>query len=65
MSNTVPDESDEAQAHRDFTSQPHEAKFSHEVIGGAAAYEAMKGYEEHEAANGTFFYPACSNCTAI
>ncbi|KAJ6105972.1 hypothetical protein N7512_009489 [Penicillium capsulatum] len=43
---------EEARAHQEFTSQPHEAKFSHEVIGGAAAYEAMKAYEEHEARNG-------------
>ncbi|KLO14981.1 hypothetical protein SCHPADRAFT_825489 [Schizopora paradoxa] len=30
----------------------HKAKLSHEVIGGAAAYEAMKAYEDHVAKNG-------------
>ena len=36
-----------------MTNRPHEAKWSHELIGGAAAYEAMKAYEEHEARNGS------------
>lgn len=35
-----------------MTQRPHEAKWSHELIGGAAAYEAMKAYEDHEARNG-------------
>lgn len=35
-----------------MTNRPHEAKWSHELIGGAAAYEAMKAYEDHEARNG-------------
>ncbi|KAJ6598998.1 hypothetical protein DFH09DRAFT_1129784 [Mycena vulgaris] len=30
----------------------HKAKLSHELIAGAAAYEAAKKYEEHCAANG-------------
>ncbi|KAJ6628684.1 CipC-like protein [Mycena sp. CBHHK59/15] len=30
----------------------HKAKLSHELIAGAAAYEAAKKYEEHVAANG-------------
>ncbi|EGU75114.1 hypothetical protein FOCG_15125 [Fusarium oxysporum f. sp. radicis-lycopersici 26381] len=30
----------------------HHAKLSHEIIGGAAAYEAAKAYEEHVARNG-------------
>jgi len=33
-------------------SEEHKAKLSHEVIGGAAAYEAMKAYENHVASNG-------------
>nr|AGH33738.1 CipC [Aspergillus carbonarius] len=32
--------------------EEHKAKFTHEFIGGAAAYEAMKAYEEHQAKNG-------------
>lgn len=46
------DDSEEAAYHDTLTNRPHEAKFSHELIGGAAAYEAMKAYEEHEARNG-------------
>ncbi|WOO84400.1 uncharacterized protein LOC62_06G007921 [Vanrija pseudolonga] len=30
----------------------HQAKLSHELISGAAAYEAAKAYEEHRARNG-------------
>ncbi|KAH9047685.1 putative phosphoglycerate mutase family protein [Lactarius hengduanensis] len=30
----------------------HEAKLSHELIAGAAAYEAAKAYEDHSARNG-------------
>ncbi|RSH80317.1 uncharacterized protein EHS24_008893 [Apiotrichum porosum] len=30
----------------------HEAKLSHELIAGAAAYEAAKAYENHNAKNG-------------
>ncbi|KAJ6131345.1 hypothetical protein N7523_001805 [Penicillium sp. IBT 18751x] len=49
------DESEEARHYNEFQNTPreHEAKFSHELIGGAAAYEAMKAYEDHEARNGT------------
>ncbi|KAJ5643819.1 uncharacterized protein N7484_006326 [Penicillium longicatenatum] len=46
------DDSHEARAHEEMTYRPHEAKWSHELIGGAAAYEAMKAYEEHEAREG-------------
>ncbi|OQD77447.1 hypothetical protein PENDEC_c002G05221 [Penicillium decumbens] len=48
-------DSEEARQYNDFQSTPqheHEAKFSHELIGGAAAFEAMKAYEDHEARNG-------------
>jgi hypothetical protein len=54
------DDSEEAHHYNDFqnTAQhEHEAKFSHELIGGAAAFEAMKAYEDHEARNGTFTMP--------
>ncbi|GFZ43321.1 hypothetical protein JCM24511_01041 [Saitozyma sp. JCM 24511] len=30
----------------------HKAKLSHELIGGAAGFEAMKAYEQHCARNG-------------
>ncbi|OOF94050.1 hypothetical protein ASPCADRAFT_131685 [Aspergillus carbonarius ITEM 5010] len=46
---------DDFRSHKDeFDGAPeeHKAKLSHEVIGGAAAYEAMKAYEEHQARNG-------------
>ncbi|KAJ5212386.1 uncharacterized protein N7498_004032 [Penicillium cinerascens] len=49
------DDSQEAMHYQDFQNTPqhlHEAKFSHELIGGAAAFEAMKAYEDHEARNG-------------
>lgn len=32
--------------------QQHEAKFSHELIGGAAAFEAMKAYEDSQRRKG-------------
>ncbi|KAL7945478.1 hypothetical protein V8C42DRAFT_345082 [Trichoderma barbatum] len=46
------DNSDQAQAYEEITQRPHEAKWSHELIGGAAAYEAAKAYEDHVAENG-------------
>ncbi|EHA28143.1 hypothetical protein CBS63078_6110 [Aspergillus niger] len=53
-------DSDEGRAHKELenfevgteVTEEHKAKFSHQVIGGAAAYEAMKAYEEHQAKNG-------------
>ncbi|KAL6835037.1 hypothetical protein V8C40DRAFT_261703 [Trichoderma camerunense] len=47
-----PHNSDQAQAYEEVTQRPHEAKWSHELIGGAAAYEAAKAYEDHVAQNG-------------
>ncbi|KAG6831599.1 hypothetical protein H0H92_009072 [Tricholoma furcatifolium] len=41
--------------HNDITNYDggdHQAKFSHELIAGAAAYEAEKAYADHCAANG-------------
>ncbi|EIE22256.1 hypothetical protein COCSUDRAFT_55952 [Coccomyxa subellipsoidea C-169] len=32
--------------------QPHEAKLSHEVLGGAAAFAAMRAYEQRQASEG-------------
>ncbi|MFE3194068.1 DUF3759 domain-containing protein [Nocardia sp. NPDC059240] len=36
----------------DPNNEDHKAKLSHELIGGAAGFEAMKAYENHCAANG-------------
>ena len=50
------DDSEEARHYNEYQNtepREHEAKFSHELIGGAAAFEAMKAYEDHEARNGT------------
>jgi hypothetical protein len=43
-----------AKAYEQTTSTPqeHKAKLSHEVVSGAAAYEAAKAYENHCAKNG-------------
>ncbi|KNG80806.1 cipC protein [Aspergillus nomiae NRRL 13137] len=42
-----------AQAHREVNeTEGHKGHWSHQVIGGAAAYEAMKAYNDHEAKNG-------------
>ncbi|KAN0092742.1 Protein of unknown function (DUF3759) domain containing protein [Tylopilus felleus] len=38
--------SEEARAHNQVAGE-HTAKFSHEVIAGAASYEAAKAYEDH------------------
>jgi hypothetical protein len=38
----------------------HKAKLSHELIGGAAGFEAMKAYEQHCAKNGQ--PPSVSAC---
>ncbi|QPC70473.1 hypothetical protein HYE68_001225 [Fusarium pseudograminearum] len=46
------DDSNPAQAYDQVTQRPHEAEWSHELIGGAAAYEAAKAYEDHVARNG-------------
>ncbi|KAJ4316686.1 hypothetical protein N0V84_007734 [Fusarium piperis] len=45
-------DSDQAQAYDQVVNRPHEAKWSHELLGGAAAYEAAKAYEDHVSRNG-------------
>jgi len=41
------------QSHNDDQAAPkHEAHATHEMLGGAAAFEATKAYEKHCAANG-------------
>ncbi|KAF4984064.1 hypothetical protein FZEAL_677 [Fusarium zealandicum] len=46
------DDSDQAQAYDQVVNRPHEAKWSHELLGGAAAFEAAKVYEDHASQNG-------------
>ncbi|EGE00424.1 hypothetical protein TMEN_9904 [Trichophyton mentagrophytes] len=41
-----------ADAHNEVTNAPHKASLSHELIAGAAAYEAAKAYENHVQKNG-------------
>ncbi|PHH60341.1 hypothetical protein CDD81_1826 [Ophiocordyceps australis] len=45
-------DSEQARAHDQVTNKPHEAKWTHELLGGAAAFEAAKIYQDHEAKNG-------------
>ncbi|KAF9821180.1 hypothetical protein IEO21_00788 [Rhodonia placenta] len=46
------EDSDQANAYDQVNNAPHKAELSHELISGAAAYEAAKAYEKHCAANG-------------
>ncbi|KAE8362642.1 hypothetical protein BDV27DRAFT_16272 [Aspergillus caelatus] len=47
------DDHDNARAHQEVNgTEGHQGHWSHQVIGGAAAYEAMKAYNDHEAKNG-------------
>ncbi|CAE6404113.1 unnamed protein product [Rhizoctonia solani] len=46
------DDSAQADAYDQITQRPHEASWSHELIAGAAAFEAAKAYENHVAENG-------------
>ncbi|CAG7854678.1 SubName: Full=Related to phosphoglycerate mutase family protein, putative-Aspergillus clavatus {ECO:0000313/EMBL:CCA66420.1} [Serendipita indica DSM 11827] len=43
-------DSDEAQAYEQV--KHHKASFTHELLAGAASYEAAKAYEKHVAENG-------------
>jgi len=49
-------DSDQAQAYdqvgNGIDPQKHSASTAHELIGGAAAYEAAKAWEDHQAKNG-------------
>ncbi|CEL62634.1 hypothetical protein RSOLAG1IB_04990 [Rhizoctonia solani AG-1 IB] len=42
----------QAQAYEQATKRPHEASWTHELLAGAAAFEAAKAYENHAEANG-------------
>ncbi|KAI2470244.1 hypothetical protein F4781DRAFT_180937 [Annulohypoxylon bovei var. microspora] len=45
---------DDAKSQRDeiYDGQPHESKLSHELIGGGAAFEAMKLFEDRQRKEG-------------
>ncbi|KAI1138693.1 hypothetical protein F5Y05DRAFT_47347 [Hypoxylon sp. FL0543] len=45
---------DEAKSQRDeiYDGQPHESKLSHELVGGGAAFEAMKLFEDRQRKEG-------------
>ncbi|KAI8712923.1 hypothetical protein NCS52_01392000 [Fusarium sp. LHS14.1] len=45
-------DSDQAQAYDQVVNRPHEAEWTHELLGGAAAFEAAKAYEDHVSRNG-------------
>ncbi|KAG8986049.1 hypothetical protein FRB93_005525 [Tulasnella sp. JGI-2019a] len=39
-------------AHQEVENAPHKAKLSHELVAGAAAFEAARAWEHHKAKNG-------------
>ncbi|KAH9969734.1 hypothetical protein BC827DRAFT_29005 [Russula dissimulans] len=47
----MPWHEDHKDAYDDYSSK-HKAQLSHELIAGAAAYEAAKAYQDHQAKNG-------------
>ncbi|KUL83239.1 hypothetical protein ZTR_10481 [Talaromyces verruculosus] len=51
---TTHDENDSEQAntYQQYQNTEHEASFTHELIAGAASYEAAKAYEKHCEENG-------------
>jgi hypothetical protein len=60
-------DSEQASHHQQWNnSEPreHEASFTHELLAGAASYEAAKAYEEHEAREGKTHstHPFSTNC---
>ncbi|KAG8936740.1 hypothetical protein FRC03_012502 [Tulasnella sp. 419] len=46
------DDESYSEAHQNVTNAPHKAHLSHELIAGAASYEAAKAYEAHVARDG-------------
>jgi len=47
------DDSNAAQSYNNYQTAPkHETHVTHELLGGAVAYEAAQAYEKHVAANG-------------
>ena len=63
------DDSDQGRAYDQYNqggvSQEHEASFSHELIAGAASYEAAKAYENHCERNGKDLNPWTPVCLPI
>jgi hypothetical protein len=59
------DDSDQSRAYNDYNqggvNQEHEASFTHELIAGAASYEAAKAYEKHCDENGESRTPVIRN----
>lgn len=52
------DDSEQAQAYNTYNGQEeHDPSVIHELIAGAASYEAAKAYENHVAENGTYTIP--------
>ncbi|KAI0700176.1 putative phosphoglycerate mutase family protein [Cytidiella melzeri] len=55
MSSWFGQDSDQSRAYGQYNARPslsHQPEVSHELISGAAAYEAAKAYENHVAQNG-------------
>ncbi|KLT41456.1 hypothetical protein CC85DRAFT_234661, partial [Cutaneotrichosporon oleaginosum] len=46
------DDSDERNAYDAVQNAPREASLGHELLGGAAAFAAMREYQKHQDANG-------------
>ncbi|RAO73028.1 uncharacterized protein BHQ10_009040 [Talaromyces amestolkiae] len=47
------DDSQQADSYNQYqNTEPHESSLSHELIAGAASYEAAKAYERHVSENG-------------
>ncbi|KAL1983230.1 hypothetical protein VTN96DRAFT_328 [Rasamsonia emersonii] len=46
------DDSAEAKAYNEWDQAPHKAELSHELIAGAAAFEAAKAWEKHQEKEG-------------
>ncbi|GMK59306.1 hypothetical protein CspeluHIS016_0703210 [Cutaneotrichosporon spelunceum] len=46
------DDSKQRNAYEQVQNGGHEASFGHELIGGAAAFAAMRAYQNHQEANG-------------
>ncbi|BCS25179.1 DUF3759 domain-containing protein [Aspergillus puulaauensis] len=51
------DDSHQARAHQEYhnldhANEEHKSKFSHELVSGAASWEAMRAYEHHCEKNG-------------
>lgn len=57
---------DASQAHQDVYGQDgpqpdNQGSFTHEALAGAAGFEAMRKYQQHEEANGTLSHPAVTS----